>query len=289
MPELPEVQTTATSLVPLLGQTIRKITIFQPKLRWQVPNDISELKNARLIDIKRRAKYLILTFKLADSTDKKLLIHLGMSGSLQQHKSSTIKRKHDHLIVHFDKAGLTTQLHYHDPRRFGAVLWLEDYQDKLINHLGIEPLADGFTGQYLYNYIHNRKKPITRPIKSVIMEQQVVVGVGNIYATESLFLASIHPLQPADSITVEKLNELADFIREILQVSIQKGGSTLKDFTVGEGKTGYFQQTLQVYGKKDQPCPKCGSMIESIKISQRASTFCPKCQPLIQKNPLSTE
>lgn len=281
MPELPEVQTTATSLVPLLGQTIRKITVFQPKLRWQVPNNITELKNAKLIDIKRRAKYLILTFKLADSTDKKLLIHLGMSGSLQQHKNSTIKRKHDHLIMHFDKAGLTTQLHYHDPRRFGAVLWLDEYQDKLIDHLGIEPLADGFTGQYLYDYIHNRKNPITRPIKSVIMEQQVVVGVGNIYATESLFLAGIHPLQPADSIAVEQLNELAGFIREILQVSIQKGGSTLKDFTVGEGKTGYFQQTLRVYGKKDQACPKCDSRIESVKISQRASTFCPKCQPLI--------
>lgn len=290
MPELPEVQTTATSLRPLLGQTIIKITVFQPKLRWQIPDDINLLKNAKLIDIKRRAKYLILTFKLDNQplTERKLLIHLGMSGSLQQHKHSFIKRKHDHLIIHFDKTGLTTQLHYHDPRRFGMVLWLDEYQDKLIDKLGIEPLEEDFNGQYLYNYIHERKKPISRPIKAVIMEQQVVVGVGNIYATEALFLAGIHPLQPADTISLEDLTNLVGFIREILQISIQKGGSTLKDFTVADGKTGYFQQILLVYGKKGQPCPHCGTPIESVKIAQRASTFCPTCQPLllpsVQKN-----
>lgn len=293
MPELPEVQTTATSLKPLLGQTVSKITVFQPKLRWQVPDDIHTLKNAKLIDIKRRAKYLILTFKLADNSDRKLLIHLGMSGSLQQHKHSFIKRKHDHLIMYFEKTGLTTalttQLHYHDPRRFGMVLWLDEYQDKLIDKLGIEPLEDDFDGQYLYDYIHKRKKPITRPIKAVIMEQQIVVGVGNIYATESLFLAGIHPLQPADSISLEDLTNLVGFIRQILQTSIEKGGSTLKDFTVADGQTGYFQQTLLVYGKQGEPCPHCGTMIEGVKIAQRASTFCPICQPFIQKNAETTQ
>lgn len=289
MPELPEVQTTATSLKPLLGQTMSKITVFQPKLRWQVPEDIHSLKNAKLIDIKRRAKYLILTFKLADNRDRKLLIHLGMSGSLQQHKPSTIKRKHDHVIMHFDKSGLTTQLHYHDPRRFGMILWLDEYQDKLITKLGIEPLEDGFDGQYLYNFIHNRKKPIARPIKAVIMEQQVVVGVGNIYATEALFLAGIHPLQPADSISLKDLTKLVGFIRQILHTSIEKGGSTLKDFTVADGKTGYFQQILRVYGKNGEPCPQCGTPIESVKIAQRASTFCPICQPFIQKNAETTQ
>lgn len=286
MPELPEVQTTATSLKPLLGQTVSKITVFQPKLRWQIPNDINSLKNAKLIDIKRRAKYLILTFKLADNSERKLLIHLGMSGSLQQHKHSFIKRKHDHLIMHFEKTGLTTalttQLHYHDPRRFGMVLWLDEYQSKLIDKLGVEPLEDDFDGQYLYSFIHDRKKPISRPIKAVIMEQQVVVGVGNIYATESLFLAGIHPLQPADTISLEDLTNLVGFIRQILQTSIEKGGSTLKDFTVADGKTGYFQQTLLVYGKKGEPCPHCGTPIENVKITQRASTFCPQCQPLLQ-------
>lgn len=291
MPELPEVQTTAISLKPLLGQTISKITVFQPKLRWSVPDDISTLKNAKLIDIKRRAKYLILTFKLDSPTliERKLLIHLGMSGSLQQHKHSVIKRKHDHLIIHFDKSGLTTQLHYHDPRRFGMVLWLDDYQTKLIDKLGVEPLEDNFDGHYLYNYIHQRKKPITRPIKAVIMEQQVVVGVGNIYATEALFLAGIHPLQSANSISLENLTHLVGFIRQVLHHSIEKGGSTLKDFTVADGKTGYFQQTLLVYGKSGQPCPHCGTTIQSIKIAQRASTFCPNCQPFIQKTDESTE
>lgn len=289
MPELPEVQTTATSLKPLLGQTVSKITVFQPKLRWQIPNDINTLKNAKLIDIKRRAKYLILTFKLADNSERKLLIHLGMSGSLQQHKHSFIKRKHDHVILHFDKSGLTTQLHYHDPRRFGMILWLDEYQDKLIAKLGIEPLEEGFDGQYLYNFIHNRKKPISRPIKAVIMEQQIVVGVGNIYATEALFLAGIHPLQPADSISLEDLTNLVGFIRQILQTSIEKGGSTLKDFTVADGQTGYFQQTLLVYGKQGKPCPHCGTMIEGVKIAQRASTFCPICQPFIQKNAETTQ
>lgn len=282
MPELPEVQTTATSLKPLLGQTVSNITVFQPKLRWQIPDDLDSLLDFRLQNIERRAKYLILTFSKGKK-QKKLLVHLGMSGSLQQHPQGFEKRKHDHLIIYFEKTDLTTQLHYHDPRRFGMVLWLDEYQDKLIDKLGIEPLADDFDGQYLYNFIHNRKKPISRPIKAVIMEQQVVVGVGNIYATESLFLAGIHPLQPADTISLEDLTNLVGFIRQILQTSIEKGGSTLKDFTVADGQTGYFQQTLLVYGKKGAPCPHCGTPIENVKIAQRASTFCPQCQILIEK------
>lgn len=282
MPELPEVQTTATSLTPLIGQTVGNISVYQPQLRWLIPDDIISLTDFHLENIERRAKYLILTFQ-KNHTLKKLLLHLGMSGSLQQHPHGFEKRKHDHLIFEFNhKNGKKiTQLHYHDPRRFGAVLWLDDYQHKLIDHLGVEPLEDGFTGQYLYDYIHTRKTAITRSIKAVIMEQQAVVGVGNIYATEALFLAKIHPLQPANSLSLEKLTALVGFIRQILQKSIEKGGTTLKDFTVGAGKTGYFQQTLLVYGKKGQPCPDCGTPIESVKIAQRASTFCSTCQPLI--------
>lgn len=275
MPELPEVQTTATSLMPLRQKTVQNVQVFQPKLRFAMPDNLAELVGYRLSDIERRAKYLILTFKHPDKSERKLLIHLGMSGSLQQHPKGFDKRKHDHLILDFGD----TQLHYHDPRRFGMVLWFDDYQNKLLDHLGIEPLDEGFTGQYLYDVIQ-QKKPITRPIKAVIMEQSVVVGVGNIYATESLFLAHIHPLTPADRLTLPQLERLVKFIKQVLFISIEKGGSTLRDFTVADGKTGYFQQTLRVYGKKGEPCPQCGTPIENVKIAQRASTFCPTCQPL---------
>ncbi|MFW2178481.1 MULTISPECIES: bifunctional DNA-formamidopyrimidine glycosylase/DNA-(apurinic or apyrimidinic site) lyase [unclassified Moraxella] len=293
MPELPEVQTTGDSLKPLLNQTIEQVQVFQPKLRWQIPQDITQLVGYALTAIERRAKYLILTFNKGN-VEKKLLIHLGMSGSLQQHDIGFDKRKHDHLIIDFSNG---KQLHYHDPRRFGMVLWLADYYDKLIKNLGIEPLDNGFTGQYLYDLIQHtpqkslekkvlgkKTKPISRPIKAVIMEQSVVVGVGNIYATESLFLAGIHPLTPADTLTLNQLTTLVKFIKQVLEISIEKGGSSLKDFTVGNGKTGYFQQTLRVYGRGGEPCPQCGTMIENVKIAQRASTFCPQCQPLVNDN-----
>lgn len=276
MPELPEVQTTATSLQPLLKTKVQSIQIFQPKLRWQMPDNLANLIHYQLINIERRAKYLILTFT-KQNIEKKLIIHLGMSGSLQQHPKGFSNRKHDHLIITFDNK---MQLHYHDPRRFGAILWFDDYQDKLLNHLGIEPLSDEFTGDYLYQTIHQRTKGVTRPIKSVIMEQQIVVGVGNIYATESLFLSSIHPLTPANQLSKPQLTTLVGHIKTILQQAIIQGGTTLKDFTTGEGKTGYFQQTLLVYGHKGEPCPTCQTPIDSVKINQRASTFCPKCQPL---------
>lgn len=279
MPELPEVQTTATSLQPLLNQTVQHIAVYQPKLRFGVPDDLASLIDYQLIDVKRRAKYLLLTFAQG-TCQKQLLIHLGMSGSLQQHPRGFAKRKHDHVIMTFGNNFDQVQLHYHDPRRFGMVLWLNDYADKLMNHLGIEPLSDAFSGEYLYQYIHGRKNPITRPIKSVIMAQEVVVGVGNIYATESLFLAKIHPLTPAHLLTVVQLNCLACHIRFILTTAISQGGSTLKDFTVADGQTGYFQQTLLVYGHKGAACPSCGTVIDSVKINQRASTFCPTCQPL---------
>lgn len=278
MPELPEVQTTATSLQPLLNAKVKQIDVFQPQLRWRIPDNLSDLVTYQLKQIERRAKYLILTF--TNQTDeKKLLIHLGMSGSLQQHPTGFEKRKHDHVMIHFDNQ---LQLHYHDPRRFGAILWLDDYQDKLLNHLGIEPLDNAFTGEYLYKKIHNQNHIIKKPIKSLIMEQQIVVGVGNIYATESLFLAKIHPLTPANHISLENLQVLVKHIKDILQKAIVKGGTTLKDFTTGEGKTGYFQQTLLVYGHHGEPCPMCKTPIDNVKINQRASTFCPNCQPLVE-------
>lgn len=306
MPELPEVETTKTSLKPLLDKKVAKVEVFQPKLRWQVPEDIDSLQGYVLDNIQRRAKYLILQFKkvkqpsIADDTvaqprTKALIIHLGMSGSLQQFPTGTDKRKHDHLIMQYtsdDSSEASIQLHYHDPRRFGAILWLDDYEQKLLGHLGAEPLDEEFSGDYLYDKIHRisenkaRKKlnkaplkPISRPIKAVIMDQVFVVGVGNIYATESLFMSGIHPSMPAHKLSKSKLSELAEHIRSILKRAIIQGGSTLKDFTVAGGTTGYFQQTLLVYGKHKLPCPTCDTSIDKVTITGRASTFCPNCQP----------
>lgn len=326
MPELPEVETTKTSLAPLIGATVTDIDIHCAKLRWTVADNLKSLVGYALINIERRAKYLILTFTkepepsylatknemaLQNSDDKKIIIHLGMSGSLQQLPPQSEKRKHDHVILHFINAQKKSiQLHYHDPRRFGAILWYHEYADKLFTHLGIEPLTQAFNSQYLYQLIHpnkanynpqshlqnhiqnksqnkpnaRTKKSISRPIKAVIMDQKFVVGVGNIYATESLFLSHIHPLTPADQLSENQLDELIGHIKTVLLTSIEQGGSTLKDFTVADGKTGYFQQTLNIYGKHNQPCPNCGKTIEKVTITGRSSTFCPHCQPYFDKD-----
>ncbi|TXD97119.1 bifunctional DNA-formamidopyrimidine glycosylase/DNA-(apurinic or apyrimidinic site) lyase [Psychrobacter frigidicola] len=291
MPELPEVETTKTSLAPLLGQQVNTVQVFQPKLRWPMPDNLEILEGYTLDSVERRAKYLIITFMpiVSGQPARQLIMHLGMSGSLQQHPFGTDKRKHDHLIILFRDAdsadGMTTQLHYHDPRRFGAVLWHEDYGSKLLDHLGPEPLSLDFTADYLYHFIQRthspNKRPIVRAIKSVIMEQQVVVGVGNIYATESLFLAGIHPATPAHQLSYEQIVLLVEHIKVILQKAIALGGSTLRDFTVASGQTGYFQQTLNVYGKQGENCPNCDAPLDNIKLNGRASVYCAYCQPLI--------
>ncbi|AAZ18211.1 DNA-(apurinic or apyrimidinic site) lyase / Formamidopyrimidine-DNA glycosylase [Psychrobacter arcticus 273-4] len=307
MPELPEVETTKTSLAPLLGQKVTNVQVFQPKLRWSIPDNLADLVDYTLDSVERRAKYLILNFiPLADDgisstvqprnlQPRQLLVHLGMSGSLQQHNHASDKRKHDHLIMSFIGADSTqTQLHYYDPRRFGSILWLEEYGDKLLNHLGPEPLSDAFTADYLYHLIQRsrqsiqtqnsksiKKQPIKRAIKSVIMEQQAVVGVGNIYATESLYLSGIHPATPANEVSYAQIVILVAHIKTILQKAIKLGGSTLRDFTVADGQTGYFQQTLNVYGRQGNACPHCESTLENIKLNGRASVYCPLCQPII--------
>ncbi|MGP5437043.1 bifunctional DNA-formamidopyrimidine glycosylase/DNA-(apurinic or apyrimidinic site) lyase [Psychrobacter alimentarius] len=308
MPELPEVETTKTSLTPLLGQKITDIKIFQPKLRWVMPDDLDALVDYVLDSVERRAKYLILNFSSTVSNitpqadrpkTRQLLIHLGMSGSLQQLSYGTDKRKHDHLVIEFTNANNErSQLHYYDPRRFGSVLWYQDYGSKLLDHLGPEPLSDAFTADYLYHLIQRTKsteknkavetaisnkpsRPITRPIKSVIMEQQVVVGVGNIYATESLYLSGIHPATPAHHLSYDQITTLVGHIKVILQKAIKLGGSTLRDFTVADGQTGYFQQTLNVYGRQGEACLHCQTVLENVKLNGRASVYCSQCQPLI--------
>ncbi|MER2162669.1 MAG: bifunctional DNA-formamidopyrimidine glycosylase/DNA-(apurinic or apyrimidinic site) lyase [Psychrobacter alimentarius] len=308
MPELPEVETTKTSLTPLLGQKITDIKIFQPKLRWVMPDDLDALVDYVLDSVERRAKYLILNFSSTVSNitpqadrpkTRQLLIHLGMSGSLQQLSYGTDKRKHDHLVIEFtNNNNERSQLHYYDPRRFGSVLWYQDYGSKLLDHLGPEPLSDAFTADYLYHFIQRTKstdknkavetaisnkpsRPITRPIKSVIMEQQVVVGVGNIYATESLYLSGIHPATPAHHLSYDQITTLVGHIKTILQKAIKLGGSTLRDFTVADGQTGYFQQTLNVYGRQGEACLHCQTILENVKLNGRASIYCALCQPLI--------
>jgi len=312
MPELPEVETTKASLTPLLGQQVVDVKVFQPKLRWMMPDNLDSLVSYTLDSVERRAKYLILNFlpvyaqnNATMSTSKveprQLLIHLGMSGSLQQHSNGTDKRKHDHLIMVFDDTdGTKSQLHYYDPRRFGSVLWHEDYGHKLLDHLGPEPLSKDFTADYLYSLIqridlssqddnkssanstqtNKRLKPISRAIKSVIMEQEVVVGVGNIYATESLYLSGIHPATPANQLAYDQIVVLVNHIKEILKKAIKLGGSTLRDFTVASGQTGYFQQTLNVYGRQGESCLQCSTTLENIKLTGRASVYCPSCQPV---------
>lgn len=308
MPELPEVETTKTSLTPLLGQKVTAIKIFQPKLRWVMPDDLDALVDYVLDSVERRAKYLILNFSSTVSNitpqadrpkTRQLLIHLGMSGSLQQLSYGTDKRKHDHLVIEFTNTNNErSQLHYYDPRRFGSVLWYQDYGSKLLDHLGPEPLSDAFTADYLYHFIQRTKsteknkavetaisnkpsRPITRPIKSVIMEQQVVVGVGNIYATESLYLSGIHPATPAHHLSYDQITTLVGHIKTILQKAIKLGGSTLRDFTVADGQTGYFQQTLNVYGRQGEACLHCQTILENVKLNGRASVYCALCQPLI--------
>lgn len=272
MPELPEVETTKLSLAPLIGKTINDVYTSSYRLREPIPANLDELVGAKLVRVVRRAKYLLLDFNKHGSP-LRLLIHLGMSGSLQQHETLS-PRQHDHVIFGFDRV----RLHYHDPRRFGIVMWADE-GERYLSKLGIEPLDEAFNGEYLYDIIHkNTKKPITRPIKSVIMEQSAVVGVGNIYAVESLFLSGIHPATPAYHLQRDQINTLADNIKMILARAIQQGGSTLRDFTVGEGKTGYFQQVLLAYGRAGEPCTVCQEILENIKIGGRASVYCPTCQ-----------
>ncbi|MGZ7881580.1 bifunctional DNA-formamidopyrimidine glycosylase/DNA-(apurinic or apyrimidinic site) lyase [Acinetobacter soli] len=269
MPELPEVETTKTSLLPLLHHRVQSVTVRDSRLRWAVPDDISRLVGQELRALKRRSKYILAEFE----TDQ-MLWHLGMSGSFRLCTAQDELRKHDHLILTFDDG---TELRYHDPRRFGCILWLDDdHQKKLIDTLGPEPLSDAFNADYLYEKLRTKQVGI----KIAIMDNHVVVGVGNIYATESLFNLGIHPAQPANTLSSEQIAGLVVEIKRILSHAIQLGGSTLRDYTNAMGENGYFQQTLLAYGRAGEMCVNCETTLENIKLGQRASVFCPQCQPL---------
>lgn len=274
MPELPEVETTKTSLLPLLEQKVLKVDVRQSSLRWPIPDNLAKLQGQRLVKLSRRSKYILAEFE-----QDTMLWHLGMSGSFRLCESHEELRKHDHLIIEFENI----ELRYHDPRRFGCILWLDaQSQSKLIDTLGPEPLSDQFDADYLFEKLKNKNVGI----KIAIMDNHVVVGVGNIYATESLFNMGIHPAQPASTLTFEQIQKLVVEIKRILKQAIDLGGSTLRDYTNAMGENGYFQQTLLAYGRAGEMCVNCETTLENLKLGQRASVFCPECQPLKSVKPL---
>ncbi|MGR0305314.1 bifunctional DNA-formamidopyrimidine glycosylase/DNA-(apurinic or apyrimidinic site) lyase [Acinetobacter beijerinckii] len=272
MPELPEVETTKTSLLPLLEQRVQSVSVHNSSLRWPIPNDIEKLIGQRLIQLKRRSKYILAEFKR-----DQMLWHLGMSGSFRLCQPNDELRKHDHLIINFEDH----QLRYHDPRRFGCILWLDSQsQSKLIDTLGPEPLSDDFNAAYLQEKLNKKNVGI----KIALMDNHVVVGVGNIYATESLFNIGVHPAQPASTLSSIQVEKLVVEVKRILKHAIDLGGSTLRDYSNAMGENGYFQQTLLAYGRAGEMCVNCETPLENLKLGQRASVFCPQCQPLKLKN-----
>lgn len=271
MPELPEVETTLRGIAPhIINQTVCAVTVRQPKLRWQIPPALPEILRGLVVrECRRRAKYLLIRFDTGV-----LLIHLGMSGSLRIWQGNApAAGKHDHVDIAFANG---TLLRYHDPRRFGAILWLAGAAEhhNLLKDLGVEPLSDDFTVDYLFQALQKRSSPI----KTALMDNKIVVGVGNIYANESLFQAAITPQRAAKSLSQAECAALTAAVKQILHRAIETGGSTLRDFVNSEGKSGYFQQEYKVYGKTDQPCAQCGTPIVKTVIGQRGTFYCPVCQ-----------
>lgn len=270
MPELPEVETIRRGLEPhLLGRRFQTIEIRQPRLRWPVSLDLAKrLTAAPINDLMRRGKYLLL--EIGNGT---LIIHLGMSGNLRLASSDLALRPHDHVIFTLDSG---QRLVFHDPRRFGALVWTEAPPEThpLLRHLGVEPFDPLFTGGLLHRISRSRRQAI----KTLVMDQRIIAGIGNIYANEALFLAGIHPSRPAGCISKMRYQELAESIRQILASAIVQGGTTLRDFSNAKGQPGYFQLALQVYGRQEQPCPRCAQSIRRIMLGQRATYYCPHCQ-----------
>lgn len=270
MPELPEVETTCRGIRPhVTGMQIEAAAFHAPKLRWPLePAWLDQLQDQTINQVRRRGKYTLL-----ECGQGGVLIHLGMSGKLRVLPTDTPLVKHDHVELVLS-SGMSLRLN--DPRRFGAFIWSDLALDQhpLLAKLGPEPLEGEFTADYALAQAQGRKMPI----KAYLMHNPFVVGVGNIYATEALFRSRIHPLQPAQSLTLTQWQDLVEQIKQVLRAAIEAGGTTLKDFTNSAGKPGYFQQTLNVYGKAGQDCSVCQTPIKTLIIAQRASAFCPSCQ-----------
>lgn len=269
MPELPEVETTRLGLLPLVNQVVSSVTIRNASLRWPIANDLPEiLHNKTLIGLQRRAKYILAQFEHGT-----LLIHLGMSGHISLLDRTYPPEKHDHFDIAFENQSV---LRLTDPRRFGAVIWAGNSpeQHALLAHLGPEPLEPEFNAGYLYQQTRMRKGPI----KNVIMDAKLVVGVGNIYANESLFRARINPQLTANRLNKKQCDRFVKEIKSTLSDALEAGGSSLRDFAAVNGRSGYFQQTYYVYARTDQPCKVCTSPITCIRLGQRSTFFCRKCQ-----------
>jgi len=269
MPELPEVEVCKRGIEPhVLNQIVSEVLVRNSNMRWPITPTISEICSEKILSVNRRAKYLLL-----ETSRGILMLHLGMSGTIRVIDKDTPVTKHDHFDLVLEN-GLALRLN--DPRRFGSVLWVtEDINEHpLIIKLGPEPLSSDFTDDCLYE--KSRKK--TAPIKTFLMNNHIVVGVGNIYANESLFKAGIDPRKQAGKISKKRYIELTTHIKETLAHAIEQGGTTLKDFTQSDGKPGYFAQELLVYGRGGQLCFICKEKLQEIKQAGRATVFCPQCQ-----------
>ncbi len=270
MPELPEVETTRRGIAPYAtGQAIRSVRIYDRRLRWPVPVDLPARATGRRIErVDRRSKYLL--FRLGADT---LLVHLGMTGSLRVHHNPPPRILHDHVDIELDSGAV---LRYHDPRRFGAILWLEGTgaDHPLLAALGPEPFDSAFDAQTLWRATRRR----SAAIKLALMDNRLVVGVGNIYANEALFRAGIRPTIAARRLSRPRLARLVDAVRSTLTDAIAKGGSTLRDYVDSDGNPGYFQLEHFVYGREGERCRVCGAALRSLRMAGRATTYCPACQ-----------
>ena len=269
MPELPEVETTRRGIAPhLVGQRVSRVIVRERRLRWPIPEDLDvRLSGQRIEAVERRAKYLLIRFEAGT-----LIAHLGMSGSLRLVEGALPPAKHEHVDLLLESG---QALRYTDPRRFGALLWSDDpLNHVLLASLGPEPLSEAFDGERLFQLSRGR----SMAVKLFIMDNAVVVGVGNIYASEALFAAGIDPRRPAGGISRARYLKLADEIKRILALAIERGGTTLRDFVGGDGKPGYFQQELFVYGRGGEFCKHCGTTLREVRLGQRASVYCSRCQ-----------
>ena len=269
MPELPEVETSRRGIKPwIVDQTIASVQVRERRLRWPVSLDIDErLPGATITSVDRRAKYLLI-----NTTGGTAILHLGMSGSVFIVDRDTPAGVHDHVDIELESG---RELRLRDPRRFGSLHWSDDpHNHWLLKNLGPEPLGDEFDGKYLWNRSRGRRVAV----KQFIMNAGIVVGVGNIYASESLFLAGINPKRAAGRIALPRYEALADTIRTVLQKAIRAGGTTLRDFYGGDGEAGYFQQELTVYGREGAPCLHCERPVTAIVQGQRATYYCKNCQ-----------
>ena len=269
MPELPEVETTRRGLRPLVvGQTIHSLQVREPRLRWPVEPSIDrQLRNRTVQDLSRRGKYLLM------NTDAgTLLVHLGMSGSLRFLPEQSEPARHDHFDLGFVSGAM---LRFNDPRRFGSLHWSAGPATHwLLKNLGPEPLGTEFSGDYLWRVSRGRRAAI----KTLLMNGRIVAGLGNIYASEALFRAGIHPSRSAGRVSRKRLQRLVDAVGGVLREAIEAGGTTLQDFVGGDGKPGYFQFALDVYGRAGEPCGRCKRPIKVRTISQRATYYCANCQ-----------